>query len=163
MKLRKHLDFKIVFGALYFLSFAVYLVIGLQPVEAVRYNTSGFLSIPSINLSSDVTTLKMENHKLETPDTIVGSFSMDNNKTLLIGHSSTVFDDLINVGLGDEIIYNGMYYEINDMKILEKSEVDMNEVLSDSDVSTIEIMTCTGEDLGDGDYTHRFILTAVIK
>ena len=105
----------------------------------------------------------MENHKLETPDTIVGSFSMDNNKTLLIGHSSTVFDDLINVGLGDEIIYNGMYYEINDMKILEKSEVDMNEVLSDSDVSTIEIMTCTGEDLGDGDYTHRFILTAVIK
>ena len=163
MELRKHLDFKAIFGVIYFLSFAIYLVVGLQPVEAVHYHISGLLNIPSIDLLTDVTSLKMVDHQLETPDTIVGSFSMDNNNTLLIGHSSTVFDNLINVHLGDEIIYNESYYEIVDMNVLEKSDVDMNEVLADTDVRTVKIMTCTGDDLGGGDYTHRFILTAVIK
>ena len=88
MELKKRLNPKYVFVGLYALFFVAYIIVGLQPAEAAEsYEISTNLNISSINLSSDVTNLKLENHKLETPDKIVGSFSRAENKTLLIGHS----------------------------------------------------------------------------
>ena len=163
MELRKHLDFRKVFIGMYILVFSVYLIIGLQPAEATQYEFSAELNIPSINLTSDVTTLHLENHSLQTPDTIVGSFVRHPGKTLLIGHASTVFQNLDQISLGDEIIYDGTTYQVTNRTTVEKSAVNMNELLTPTDHDTIIIMTCAGTDLQNNDATHRFIVTAVAK
>ena len=163
MKLKKRLSSKVVFTAVYFIAFAVYLVIGLQPAEATRYIVSDQLSIPSIGLVSDVATLEVEEHELKTPDTIVGSYSNHKNKTLLTGHSTTVFTELKNVGLNSEIAYGDRIYRVVRREMIPKAEVDMDRILSEADQDTIVIMTCAGELFNDGDATHRFMLTAVAK
>ncbi len=162
MELRKRLNPRCVFVGLCVLFFVVYIIVGLQPAEAARsYEISTTLNIPSINLFSDVTNLKLENHKLETPDAIVGSFSRAENKTLLIGHSGTVFQNLDQVKTGEEVIYDSNIYYIYSTDIAEKSEVDMNELLKAAEKDTLVIMTCAGTELGDGDATHRLIVTAI--
>jgi len=162
VELKKQLNPKYIFVGLYILFFAVYIIMGLQPAEAVEsYNVSAHLDIPSIGLSSAVTKLKLENHQLKTPETIVGSFSRAENKTLLIGHSSTVFQNLNQAHTGDEIVYNDAIYKIYSTKIVEKSEVNMNELLKAAQEDTLVIMTCAGTELGDGDATHRLIVTAI--
>lgn len=161
MELKRHLSGKYIFASLYFLAFAIYIIIGLQPAEAVQYDISGELSIPAINLTSDVTQLTLNDHKLDTPNTIVGSYSESPNKTLLIGHSTTVFQNLREINLGDMIYYNGNNYEVVSSDTLVKSEIDMTEILSKSDLDTIVIMTCAGQLLDGGDATHRLIVTAV--
>ena len=146
---------------LYMLVFGAYVIWGLQPAEAVKsYEISAELSIPSIDLTSDVTALQLEDHELKTPDTIVGSFSRAENKTLLIGHSSTVFQDLNKVKFGDRIVYNGEYV-VNKIEVLEKNDINMSNLLAAAEEDTIVIMTCAGADLGNGDATHRLIVTAV--
>ena len=141
--------------------FVIYLIAGMRiPVNATHYDVSGTLSIPSINLVSDVTTLKKENHSLKTPDTIVGSYSNAENKTLLIGHSSTVFYNLNKVSVGDIFKYNELYFVVTNSEVLAKKDISMDDILKAEDENTIIIMTCAGEDLGGGDATHRLILTA---
>lgn len=162
MKLKKRLDLKAVFTAIYFIAFAVYLVVGLSPVEAKHYEVSNSLSIPTIGLVSDVTTLNVEDHELKTPDTIVGSFSNAKNKTLLIGHSTTVFSRLEEVKLNAKISYGEKTYRVIRREKIPKSKVSMDEVLKDSEKDTIVIMTCAGKLLGGGDATHRFMITAVL-
>ena len=161
MEIGKRLNPRYIFFGLYFIAFFAYIVVGLQPAEATNYNISTKLVIPSIELDSDVATLKMENHQLSTPDTIVGSYSSSDNKTMLIGHSSTVFNHLNEVSLGDEIIYDDARYVVKEREILPKEDVIMPKLLSASNEKTIVIMTCAGEDLGKGDATHRLILTAI--
>ena len=141
--------------------FVIYFVAGMRiPANATHYDISGTLSIPSISLVSDVTMLKKENHSLKTPDTIVGSYSNAENKTLLIGHSSTVFYNLYKVLVGDTISYSGQDFVVTNMEVLLKSDISMDEILKAEKENTIIIMTCAGEDLGGGDATHRLILTA---
>ena len=102
----------------------------------------------------------MDNDKLNTPDTIVGSYTRAENKTLLIGHSTTVFQDLDQVKMSDYINYNNKTYQVNDIELLEKSDIDMNDALKTTDKDTIVIMTCAGTLLEGGDATHRLIITA---
>ena len=161
MELKRKFSIKKLFTVFYVLALAVYLIVGLQPAGATEYEVSGNLMIPSINLNSDVTDLELVEHKLETPDTIVGSYQKYPTKTLLIGHSSTVFENLNEVSLGDVIVYNGEQYKIAKTETLKKTNVDMNRILAPTRENTIIIMTCAGEIIDEKDATHRLIVTAV--
>ena len=163
MELRKHINFRNVFLIVYFLCIIFYVVVGLQPAKAHDYEVSGSLSIPSIGLDSDITTLELKNRKLETPDTIVGSYSRSNSKTLLIGHSTTVFEKLNQVELDDEIIYNGRLYYVDDIKIQAREDIVMMDLLKPEDNDALVVMTCAGELLGGGEATHRLIINASIR
>lgn len=163
MELRKHIYFRNMFLIMYFLSVIVYVVIGLQPAEAHDYTVSGSLSIPSIGLSSDVTTLELNNRRLDTPDTIVGSYSRVSNKTLLIGHSTTVFSDLNRVKKGDEIFYNNKTYRVDDIAVLAREDISMVDLLEHEEKDTLVVMTCAGKLLGEGKATHRLIITASVQ
>ena len=163
MELKRRLDFKKIFLGLYVALFAIYIIIGLQPVGAAEYKITGQLNIPGIGLVTDVADLDIVNHALETPDTIAGSYSSQLNKTLVIGHSTTVFQGLDKVNLRDDIIYNNKHYAVSSIDYLQKSEISMNKLLEASDVDTLVIMTCAGQLLEGGDATHRLILTATAK
>lgn len=164
MELKKRLNVRTVLIGLYAVVFVAYVITGLQPAEAVQgYEISAELNIPSIGLDSDVTTLRLENHELKTPDAIVGSFNMAEDKTLLIGHSSTVFQKLDKTSLGDEIFYNNTKYTVKEIKVSEKVDVDMSKLLAPAEEDTVIIMTCAGTDLGNGDATHRLIVTATVS
>lgn len=160
MEIGKRLSLKYVFIGLYFLAFAIYIVVGLQPVEATDYQISMRLSIPSISLNSNVAQLSLEGGELKTPNSIVGSYSGAENKVLLIGHSSTVFHDLNALKLGDEIVLDDNTYIVKKYEILQKESIVMPKLLEKSDVDTVVIMTCAGKSLGGGDATHRLIITA---
>lgn len=146
----------------YFLSFFVFLLTGLSSAGAIEYEISTQIEIPAINLTSDVTEIELKENKLETPDLIVGSFASATNKTFLVGHSSTVFQRLREINLGDEIKYSDKKYVVKNTTVLAKAEISMRELLKSSEVDTLVIMTCSGEDLGNGDATHRLIVTAEI-
>lgn len=156
----KRFDFKRIVTLCYVVAFAVYLILGLQPAGAVQYEVSGALEIPSINLYSDVTTLELKDHRLNTPDTIVGSYSRYSSKTLLIGHSTTVFKDLNQAKVGEIITYNGKKYLIKDATIIAKPKINMDALLAPETRNTIIIMTCAGEILEGQDATHRLVVTA---
>ena len=161
MELGKHLRLRDVLMGLYVVAFAVYLVVGLQPAEAANYDVATELVIPSIRLESDVVTLHLEHRELKTPDTIVGRYARAENKTLLVGHSTTVFQDLDEVQVGDVVHYDELDYVVTETKVVAKNEVDMMGLLEETDEETIVIMTCAGELIGGGDATHRLLVTAV--
>ena len=163
MEIRKRLDPRAIFAMIYFLCLAFYLVFGLRPVEATNYEIIARVSIPKINLVSDVTSLSLTEHRLETPDEIIGSFRRAKNKTLLIGHSSTVFKNLADVEIGDTVIYDEEIYVIYSKEILAREEVKMDGLLRGEEEPTLVIMTCAGENLGNGDATERLIITAQVE
>ena len=144
----------------YFVSFAIFMSVGLSPVFATKYEISGKLTIPAINLDTEVTNIELENNRLETPDSIVGSFASAHNKIFLVGHASTVFQNLYKAQIGDVIEYNEAKYVVKNTTVMAKSEISMKDLLKASDIETLVIMTCSGEDLGGGDATHRLIITA---
>ncbi len=160
MELKRKLDLRKVFVGLYLLFFGIYIFWGLQPAEARDYLVSSELVIPSIALVSDVTAVELKNQTLETPDTIVGSYSRNENKVFLFGHSSTVFRNLKDVEIGSVIVYDETTYEVKDIKTYQKADVDMNKVLEDTGKKNLVLMTCAGDELEDGDATERLIITA---
>lgn len=160
MELKKHLDLRRVFVGLYALGFLIYVLFGLQPAEASSYEVTSKLLIPDIDLVADVTSLDLENGELKTPDEIVGSYTKSINKTLMVGHSSTVFEDLAEVQNGDDIFYGRDTYKIVDVQIVEKSTINMHRLMAGTRQKTLVLMTCAGEELGAGDATHRLIVTA---
>ena len=161
VELRKHFNLQYVFVGLYILFFCAYVVVGLNPAGALDYVISSDLKIPSIGLKTDVAALSIEDGNLNTPDTIVGSYSRFKNTTLLIGHSTTVFRHLDNLQIGDEIVYNNSSYYIVSRRIQEKTDISMAKLLKESYADTLVLMTCAGELLGNGDATHRLIVTAI--
>lgn len=161
MEIQHNLNPKYIFALIYVLCFGAFLKIGFLPAEAANYDISAELSIPSINLDTDVTTLQLKDHQLDTPDYIVGSFSRANHKTLLLGHSSTVFKSLANVNVGDLITYDNTDYLVTNIELLEKADINMNSLLSAAEKDTLVLMTCAGESLPNKDATHRLIITAV--
>jgi LPXTG-site transpeptidase (sortase) family protein len=163
VELKKSFDFRKIIIPMYLVGFLIYLAIGLLPAEAARYNIVGELEIPQINLVSDVAEIKIEDHVLKTPDTIVGSYSRHEHKLFLFGHASGIFKNLANLQIGDEIVYQSITYKINSMIIEEKSMINMAEVLQEEDKDTLVLMTCAGEDLGNGDSTHRLLVTATAE
>lgn len=160
MELKKRLDFRVFLVGIYVLAFGVYVLLGLQPVEAHNYEISADLAIPSIDLKTEVAALEPKDGILETPDYIAGSYSRSENKILIIGHSSTVFENLNEVNLDSEIFYDGLSYNVEKIELFKKSDIKMRDLLRNSEEKTLVLMTCAGEDLGGGDATHRLIITA---
>ena len=163
MELRKHFDWRYAFIGLYILAFAIYIIVGLQPAQATEHEKTGEITIPSIGLRSETVGLELVGRKLETPDVLVGSYTKNENKTLLIGHSTTVFSELNRVQLKDKIIYDGRDYLVNKIETWKKELINMGRLLKAEEKDTIVLMTCAGELLGEGDATHRLIITASVR
>lgn len=157
---RRRFNFRKVFTILYIAAFLTYLIIGLQPAKAISYEFSGGLAIPSIDLITPVTSLELKDHRLNTPDTIAGSYSRYSSKTFLVGHSTTVFKSLFYVNKGDLIYYNDKIYQINKIETLAKADIDMGGLIAPEKENTLVIMTCAGEPVSETDATHRLIVTA---
>lgn len=163
MELRRRLDLRGVLTGIYVLAALIYVVCGLQPADATNYEIATELTIPGIGLEADVTKLQLEEHELKTPDTIVGSFSNAEHKTLLIGHASTAFRKLAAAAVGEAVYYDEDKYVITEINVMAKESIDMSEVLAAAETDTLVMMTCAGEDLGGGDATHRLIITAAVE
>lgn len=160
LELKKRFSFRAVFLSIYIISFLIYIGVGFLPAEAVNYIVDSRLEIPGIDLISDVTTLELRNKTLDTPDFIVGSFSRWKNKTLLIGHSTTVFQNLHKLDLREIILYDDKLYKVVEKKMVEKGKILMSEILKNEENDTLVIMTCAGTLLDNKDSTHRLIITA---
>lgn len=149
----------LIFGALYFC-----LVAGItayfflpKPVDA---SSDERLFIPSIGLIARVTDIERDGNTLKSPDYIAGAYHATNHKTVLIGHSSTIFNNLHNIRLKDKFTFDNKSYTVVKTEILEKALIDMNEVVAETEKNTLILMTCYGESLGGQDFSHRFIVTA---
>lgn len=151
---------KVMMTVFYMIAVPAFIFIGLQPAEPVDASALPLLDIPAIALSTPVSQSTVENRELSVPDRIAGVYSQDPSKLLLIGHSATVFKDLKDAALGDEITYDGHTYTIKNIEVKAKSAISMKDVLSPESEPTIILMTCSGEPLGNNDYTHRLIITA---
>lgn len=161
MELKKHLKLRYIFIGIYVAAFLTFLIYGLMPASiAEAFDINGKILIPSIELDSNVTSIELTAEGFTTPDTIVGSYSRNKNKTLMIGHSTTVFNNLKNVNLGDDIEYNGKIYSVKMIDMLAKNKINMDKLLRSEEVDTLVIMTCAGKLLDRGDATHRLIVTA---
>lgn len=141
----------------------IYFYIGFQPAQSIEALSYPELNIPSIALATPVEPLQLIDRQLIAPDNIAGSYSPNPNKTLIIGHSSTVFKKLNQTQIGETFIYDGKSYYINLSEIVDKSIINMQAILSAADSGTIIIMTCAGEPLPNQDATHRLILTATLS
>lgn len=161
MEIKKRFNLKWFLSLVYFVCFGIFLRIGLEPAEAINYQVSGNFDAPTISLSADITELELANHQLQTPDEIIGSYSTNLNKTLLIGHSSTVFRRLAELKLRDVVYYNDTPYLIQRIDIVPKNKIDMHEVLKAEPEDTIILMTCAGKDLGNRDSSHRLMIKAM--
>lgn len=154
----------------YFVAGFAFIAIGLQPVRdsAAVYATeselaTSLLSINAINLHAPVKEVAMKGKTLEVPEQIAGSYSVHDNKTLIMGHSSTIFANLNNLSLGDKISYNNKTYTISNIEEKQKQDIDMSEVLSAAETDTLILMTCSGDKITGtaSDHTHRLIITAI--
>ncbi len=165
---RNKLLYVAIFTAYAVFAFAFF-TIGLQPVrsaEAVYAEESTIadstLEIPSINLSAPVMQSTLTDNVLSVPDQIAASYSSSTNKTLIFGHSSTIFKDLNSVKIGETATYNDKTYQITAITEKPKAEISMSEILAPATKDTIILMTCSGELIpnSNGDHTHRLIITA---
>lgn len=141
----------------------VYLYLGFQPnipADAASYPQ---LMISSIGLETPVEQIELNGRQLNVPDMIAGSYSSEPNKTLIVGHSSTVFADLDQIKIGQELVYDSRSYEVTYREVLAKENISMKKVLSEAPTDTIILMTCAGESLPNQDATHRLIITARAK
>lgn len=162
MELKKRFNVRKLLIFVYFAAFGVYLAVGFMPAEASK-SSSGMLSIPKIDLVSEITDVELINNKLETPDTIVGRYSTSDSNDFLFGHSTTVFADLNKMSLNDLINYNGREYRVVRIDMMPKSMIHMSELLSDRKIDSVTIMTCAGELYENGGASHRLILTAILN
>ena len=144
---------------LYLLFFSAFLYFGLQPAP-VDASATSHLSIPSIQLDTPVETVSKQGRKITVPEVIAGAYSENPNKTLLLGHSNTVFQHLKDLQIGQQITFDNHNYTIKSIDVKQKGDIRMSEILSESDTPTLILMTCAGEHLSGHDYTHRVIITA---
>ena len=159
----------LVIFATYFVATFAFITIGLQPIKssaavyAAETETAiGLLTIDDIELRAPVKTVKLNGKTLEVPEQIAGAYSVHENKTLVIGHSSTIFKRLNEVKIGEEITYNGKKYTISNIEEKRKENIVMKDILKTEDEDTLVLMTCSGEKIAntEGDHTHRLIITA---
>lgn len=139
----------------------IYIFIGFQPNLPANAADLPQLSIDSINLNIPVEPLTLNNHQLDVPANIAGSYSQNQHKTLLVGHSSTAFRKLNQLQLGQSLEYKETTYIVTEVTTLPKSEVNMTQILSEKSQDTIILMTCAGENLPNQDATHRLIINAI--
>ena len=155
----KRPKFSIIFGVIYFCIVAgltAYFFIP-KPVDA---SSDERLFIPSIGLVARVQNIEREENSLKAPDYAVGAYRATIHKTVLIGHSSTVFENLHNIKLKDKFKFDEKNYVVQKIEILEKTMIDMNEIVAETEENTVVLMTCYGEQLSGQDFSHRLIVTA---
>lgn len=140
----------------------IYIAVSIRPASSIDYAAYPTLEIPSINLSTPVAELQLQNRQLVAPATIAGSYHQDTSKTLLIGHSSTVFQNLNQVQPGDTFVYQNKSYLVSSVATLAKADISMSEILAPTSLETVIIMTCAGDPLPQQDATHRLIITATL-
>ena len=148
-----------IFLALYALLLGTYLYHGFQPYP-VDASADIRLHIPEIHLSAPVNDVSKVDARIEVPEVIAGAYSENPYKTLLVGHSNTVFSRLGDLNIGDEITFDSQAYRITRIITEEKSQIDMSDILAPASTPTIILMTCTGAHIRGHDYTHRLIITA---
>lgn len=153
-------EIKLFVSAFFAIMLPIYIFIGLQPTPTANASSLPKLIISSINLNTPVETVELENRKLVAPATIAGVYHSAKNKIFIIGHSSTVFQNLNQVQTGEFFLYNDKFYQVQKTEQLAKADISMLEILQEEDQETIIIMTCAGTPLPNQDATHRFILTA---
>lgn len=139
----------------------IYIFIGLQPILPAEAANYPVLEISSIHLKTPVAPLELTNQQLIAPATIAGSYSHAAHKTLIIGHSSTVFNKLDQARVGDRFEYDGAVFEIQELTTKSKATISMDEILAPAEEDTIIIMTCAGDPLPNQDATHRLLITAL--
>ena len=161
-KVKKHHFSRFLIATAYILALGTYLVVGFQTRPEVEANSDDRLVIPAIDLSTPVKNLTRDHNTLTAPETIPGAYSENLHKTLLIGHSSTIFEDLKDLKIGDRITFDGAAYVINNLETLKKDDIDMRAIIASptDGTDTLVLMTCAGESIGNRDYTHRLIITA---
>lgn len=154
--------------ATYFIATLAFIYFGLQPATNPQevYAAESEQAIATLSLDDEgidipVKPIKKTGKDLEVPEQIVGTYSVHENKTLLIGHSSTAFSNLKNLQINDMITYSGKTYTIKTIEEKEKQDISMKDILKSEDQDTIVLMTCSGKNIpGTTDYTHRLIVTA---
>lgn len=150
---------KFVFSCCYFIIIAFLVSQILRPSKIVE--ATSYLKIPTINLSTPVSTVHLHGSELSTPEEIAGVYFANPNKIFILGHVSTVFKNLSKITSESSFEFDGKKYQIKETFILEKSKIDMKNILKPEYSPTVIIMTCHGTPLGNQDYTHRFIATAI--
>jgi len=151
--------FSIFAGLLYFLAIAGFTAYIFIP-KAADASSEERLFIPEIGLIARVKDIERTGNQLIAPDTIAGAYKSTNHKTVIIGHSSTIFKDLKNLSGTETFTFDNKTYNITRREIVEKRFVNMEEVVSETEKNTVVLMTCYGEPLGGQDYSHRLIITA---
>lgn len=151
---------KVAMTVFYMIAIPAFIIVGLQPAQAANVDGLPTLSIPAVSIETPVSESSLDGKQLSVPDAIAAEYSEDPSKLFLMGHSSTVFKNLKNIEVGDEVYYNGNKYIVNDVAIKPKSAIKMKEILAPAEHETVIIMTCAGKSLGANDYTHRLIVTA---
>ena len=147
-------------SAFFMIMLPIYLYIGFHPASSLDYTGYPVLEIPSINLSTPVAEIELEDRELIAPATIAGVYRANPHKLFIIGHSSTVFHNLRKLEVNQNFIYDGITYHVTSAITLEKSTISMADLLAETPEDAIVIMTCAGEPLPNQDATHRFIITA---
>lgn len=155
-------EIKMFLSSFFAIMLPIYIFIGLQPVPIANADSLPRLTISSIGLNTPVTTIELANRQLIAPDTIAGVYPSAENKLFIIGHSSTVFQKLDQVKVGDVFIYNNTTYQVKSLETLPKSDISMSQILQPEAEPTLIIMTCAGDPLPDQDATHRLIITATL-
>lgn len=151
---------RVFMAAFFAILLPIYLYIGFRPVSSLVLEDYPTLDIPSINLTTPVAEIHLENRELIAPATIAGVYHANPNKIFIIGHSSTVFKNLHELNIGENFVYDTKTYTVSSTITLEKSAIIMSNLLSETPEETIVIMTCAGDPLPNQDATHRFIVTA---
>lgn len=147
----------------YLLVVPIYVIVGLQPATAAKPQSDSNLIIPSINLHSPAQKLTRTGNTLSTPNYLPGFYSEQPNKILLIGHSTTIFQNLHRLQSGAKIIFANRPYKVTQIITKPKQLISMRSILASADRPTLVLMTCAGDPLGHQDYTHRLIITAVAE
>lgn len=153
-------EIKMFVSAFFAIMLPVYLFIGLQPVPVANADALPRLEITSINLNTPVATVELTDRQLIAPDMIAGVYAGAENKLFIIGHSSTVFQKLDQVKVGETFTYDNVLYQVKSLETLPKADISMTNILKAEDEATIILMTCAGDPLPNQDATHRLIITA---
>lgn len=148
--------------AFFLIFLPLYIFVGMEAASSVDYARFPTLAIPEIDLETPVVTLELQDRQLIAPATVAGSYSQNPNKTLIIGHASTVFQHLNQLNQTDRLRYDNREYQIQTIETFEKTDVNMRQVLAPANTDTIIIMTCAGQPLPNQDATHRLIVTATL-
>ena len=165
----KEVKIKLGIFATYFVATLAFVYFGLQPATSSEevYAKESETAITTLSLPTDnqenipVKKIAKNGKNLEVPEQIVGTYSIHENKTLLIGHSSTAFKNLKDLQQNDKITYNGKEYTITNIQEKLKQDISMKEILKPEEKDTVVLMTCSGEKIANSeDYTHRLIITA---